>query len=829
MDRRQSYHVHGQHAPLQHYTQSHQQQHSQSQSHQQQQSQSQSQYQPQSQLQSQSQSLQQPPLPHMAHQYPQLMYYPTYLPSGNQPPPGSIVPVGLAPAQGPIPVQGPVPGPGYMQVRVQPPTALPHLQHQHQYQHQSQHQSQHSQQQHIEGMTGHLYTTQQAHAAPITNQMIIHPMPLAANVPLSGSTKNPKKIVNKKGQRKVSAFISKLYMMLHDPTLNHLIWWSRTSLSDSFTFAISPGSEFSQCLSIHFKHGNVASFVRQLHMYGFHKVCDGNNQNLVGTSTDNLTSLQSNLNSRSNSRSNTIWEFRHNHGQFQRGEETRLHLIKRRTSNKKNLPGGVQVELELPNELPVPFPDSESGAVPVQVPVPVPVPMPMTISTSMERSRSDSIRKEREFREPSLKRLHSPSTSSPASFRQGEFQQPAQSHVHPPYSHSNPQTHPNQRQGAVTPQEFSPRPYSPLYLQRPGSGSGVEYHKPAMPASYAPQFTSENVFLNNPQRTVRLPSVFIDPCAPHPNEPISTQAQAQAQTQAQAHIHSFSTPQQATHIVRHHSSTGTTERNTGIAKNREATSLPHLPALASSGTSVQARGKSASIATSSSTPTQTPKLTTAKTTSTTVSTQPPASLSTKAITNTQAASHLMNQMRPSIFSLGSQSNLNSSISTQGSIFSNKLSISSTHSHGSIGSLSGKSGSLLWRASNIGNLLNDSHHLPPPPLSSTPSFSTLPSLPPFSASEMKVGPGSGFGGSFSLPPYSLQPQRPPSQPQRPSSRLQYEQQSASTSCESVVEDGKARAESEAESKHKQQMPVAVTEHHLESQTHNAKTTAHVDIA
>ena len=61
--------------------------------------------------------------------------------------------------------------------------------------------------------------------------------------------------------------------MLHDPALSHLIWWTNRN-GEQNTFALCPGKEFADCLTQYFKHGNVASFVRQLHMYGFHKVSD---------------------------------------------------------------------------------------------------------------------------------------------------------------------------------------------------------------------------------------------------------------------------------------------------------------------------------------------------------------------------------------------------------------------------------------------------------------------------------------------------------------------------------------------------------------------------
>ena len=66
-----------------------------------------------------------------------------------------------------------------------------------------------------------------------------------------------------------SVFIHKLYSMLEDDSIKHLISWTPTN--DSFHL---PREEFSKVLSQYFKHTNPSSFVRQLNMYGFDKVND---------------------------------------------------------------------------------------------------------------------------------------------------------------------------------------------------------------------------------------------------------------------------------------------------------------------------------------------------------------------------------------------------------------------------------------------------------------------------------------------------------------------------------------------------------------------------
>jgi len=104
-----------------------------------------------------------------------------------------------------------------------------------------------------------------------------------------------------------TAFIHKLYSMLEDPGIQHLISWSERNDS----FVMSPSNEFSRVLSQYFKHTNISSFVRQLNMYGFHKVSDVFH-------TGSPDSAQ--------------WEFKHGGGSFKKGDLMGLRDIKRRAS-----------------------------------------------------------------------------------------------------------------------------------------------------------------------------------------------------------------------------------------------------------------------------------------------------------------------------------------------------------------------------------------------------------------------------------------------------------------------------------------------------------------
>lgn len=146
---------------------------------------------------------------------------------------------------------------------------------------------------------------------------------------------------------KKNAFVHKLYTMLSDPSLDNLIWWSNNNPENN-TFALYPGKEFADCLTRYFKHGNVASFVRQLHMYGFHKVSDAHHhhqqqlQNQLKYNPMNIAGLNNNgpLEHGANpggyfvgdNSANTdlidkdvppIWEFKHLSGKFRKEMKVR--------------------------------------------------------------------------------------------------------------------------------------------------------------------------------------------------------------------------------------------------------------------------------------------------------------------------------------------------------------------------------------------------------------------------------------------------------------------------------------------------------------------------
>lgn len=118
------------------------------------------------------------------------------------------------------------------------------------------------------------------------------------------------------GQVNQTPFIQKLYAMLEDPALNELIYWGPHEDS----FFIYHGDEFSKVLCHYFRHTNIASFVRQLSMYGFHKV--------------NQHSKESTRTKEDTSDPKLKWEFKHVDNAFKRNDITSLRSIKRRSGTK---------------------------------------------------------------------------------------------------------------------------------------------------------------------------------------------------------------------------------------------------------------------------------------------------------------------------------------------------------------------------------------------------------------------------------------------------------------------------------------------------------------
>ncbi|ELV13598.1 Heat shock factor protein 1 [Tupaia chinensis] len=115
------------------------------------------------------------------------------------------------------------------------------------------------------------------------------------------------------GPSNVPAFLTKLWTLVSDPDTDALICWSPSGNS----FHVFDQGQFAKAvLPKYFKHSNMASFVRQLNMYGFRKVVHIEQGGLVKPERDDT-------------------EFQH--PCFLRGQEQLLENIKRKVTSVSTL------------------------------------------------------------------------------------------------------------------------------------------------------------------------------------------------------------------------------------------------------------------------------------------------------------------------------------------------------------------------------------------------------------------------------------------------------------------------------------------------------------
>ncbi|XP_018426539.1 PREDICTED: heat shock factor protein 2-like [Nanorana parkeri] len=111
-----------------------------------------------------------------------------------------------------------------------------------------------------------------------------------------------------KASSSVPKFLTKIWALVEDPRNNEYICWSQ----DGNSFIVLDEESFAkEILPRHFKHNNMASFVRQLNWYGFHKVM----QDESGAA-----------------RHDKYCSGRYQHPFFKRGQEELLAKIKRKVS-----------------------------------------------------------------------------------------------------------------------------------------------------------------------------------------------------------------------------------------------------------------------------------------------------------------------------------------------------------------------------------------------------------------------------------------------------------------------------------------------------------------
>lgn len=164
---------------------------------------------------------------------------------------------------------------------------------------------------------------QDDHLKPLDGQMTSPTSQLSSSLQTNGSGMN---VIGK--PIGTNNFVTKLYQMINDPKSAHFISWTELGTS----FVVSNVGEFSRTiLGSHFKHNNFSSFVRQLNMYGFHKI--NRTPRAQRTSTDAQT-----------------WEFSHH--KFLRARPDLLEEIKRKAlepdpsiKHRVELPGEVAAQL----------------------------------------------------------------------------------------------------------------------------------------------------------------------------------------------------------------------------------------------------------------------------------------------------------------------------------------------------------------------------------------------------------------------------------------------------------------------------------------------------
>ncbi|KAJ2635072.1 Heat shock transcription factor [Coemansia sp. RSA 1286] len=122
----------------------------------------------------------------------------------------------------------------------------------------------------------------------------------------------------------VTPFLNKLYSMVDDSASDDLIRWS----DDGNSFLVIRHEEFSkEVLPRFFKHSNFSSFVRQLNMYGFHKVPHLQQGGLISDGPDADS-----------------WEFSNDN--FQRGQPDLLHFIRRKKAHRDSVSAEAEAEAD---------------------------------------------------------------------------------------------------------------------------------------------------------------------------------------------------------------------------------------------------------------------------------------------------------------------------------------------------------------------------------------------------------------------------------------------------------------------------------------------------
>ena len=400
-------------------------------------------------------------------------------------------------------------------------------------------------------------------------------------------------------------------------------------------------------------------------MYGFHKVCEGNQQHLLQNSYD---------------QNHTIWEFRHTSGKFRRGDQSHLHLIKRRANSRKT---SANPDANSVNSVPVNTSAVDIHGESLQ-------PQSSVSSKEMESAEDNgsNFSQTRLAYKPVYftadENHESDSSANKGLEKDNEkqaFRAPAPKLLKDPFDKST--VDPLNR--VVSPTSSS-QEYPPAAPFQPAP-TPLHHHVPQLPRAYSPTGRlspvsyRQNVFFQESRQ--RYPSVFIDPCAPAPS---SSAVPDRARSPPLPLPVISSQPQQMSQgfMISPRNMRSGTESNT---------SLPPISSISSQASLPPSPGHSISSAKSN------------------------RFLFSR---NSSATSTHAGQLRPSIFDLHhASSTTNSSISAHNSIFSG----SSISSNGSIGSRFG---------SSISSMLNEDRRIPSFANSSISSISV-----PITSSSLKT--------------------------------------------------------------------------------------------
>lgn len=157
------------------------------------------------------------------------------------------------------------------------------------------------------------YNTRRRTGTPVATGPIVSSLKQRVSSPSAGSPADD-------AQRKavIAGFVGKLYRMVNESASNLIKWGEEGS-----SFVVISPEDFSRLvLPLFFKHNNFSSFVRQLNMYGFHKVSHMQQNSMMAASAQHITA------------ETAMWEFSHTN--FIRDRPDLLPLVRRRIGKESD-------------------------------------------------------------------------------------------------------------------------------------------------------------------------------------------------------------------------------------------------------------------------------------------------------------------------------------------------------------------------------------------------------------------------------------------------------------------------------------------------------------